>query len=73
MSDQLKKLDNSSLSIAIEDLVTGLNVHQITNRLLDGTYHIQSIGEAQKEISFTCYSYKGDKELMRILHNCILA
>lgn len=66
MTDQLKKTDGTVLSIALEELLPTITGHKIINRLLDGTYHVQTIGEPQKEVNFIVYA---DKPNMNTINN----
>lgn len=52
--------DNLITDKIAESLITP-QVIKITNSLLDGTYHIQSIGNAAKNISIACYVYEPGK------------
>ena len=44
------------MSVAIESLIPRLDGIEIPNVLLDGTYHIQTIGTPRVEVDFICYS-----------------
>lgn len=56
MDDRLEDLFENILSIAIYDLIPSLSGHQVKNKLLDGTMHIQTIGNPIKYIKFRCVS-----------------
>ena len=52
--DRVEDLFENVLSVAIYDLFPSLKGHQIKNRLLDGSLHIQTIGKPSKYVSFRC-------------------
>lgn len=54
--DRLEDLVGNILSIAIYDLIPSLIGNRIKNKLIDGTMHVQNIGEPTKYISFECAS-----------------
>lgn len=58
--DRLIDIDGTTRSVAIDALIPRLDGIKIKNLLLDGTYHIQTIGEPRKEIDFICYAEYGD-------------
>lgn len=54
--DRVEDLFENVLSVAIYDLFPSLKGHQIKNRLLDGSLHVQTIGNPIKFIRFRCVS-----------------
>lgn len=54
--DRMEDLQENILSIAIYDLFPSLEGNRVVNKLLDGTLHIQTIGEAMKYVSFRIVS-----------------
>jgi hypothetical protein len=55
--DKLLDINNNVLSIGILDFIPSLKGHRIQRNLLDGTVHVQTIGEGRKEVSFVFYGY----------------
>lgn len=51
--DRVEDLAENILSIAIYDLIPSLSGHKIKNKLLDGTMHIQTVGDPLSLVSFT--------------------
>jgi|GEM_PF-2396597 len=54
--NQLMTLEGGVLTRIIEDAsLVELDSIQIKNRLLDGTFHVQTIGDPQKSVSVSAY------------------
>lgn len=64
MKVALYDINNNLITSLITSIVSNLDVNHITNRLLDGTYHIQTVGDAIKVISVTCHVYKEKKNIL---------
>lgn len=62
--DRLETLNEEVLSLYIKNLIPSLKGNQVKNRLLDGSLHIQTIGEAIKIITFDIVS--NDENMNRI-------
>jgi vacuolar-type H+-ATPase subunit E/Vma4 len=55
--------DNVINSI-VNKALSRLDSIKITNRLLDGTYHVQTIGNAVKMMDITCYVNEDSKDII---------
>lgn len=54
--DRLLDSNNQEISIAVDGLIRNAKGIVVSNQLLDGSYHTQSIGDPNIEIEFTCYT-----------------
>lgn len=62
---KLENLQNAKLSSGIRNLSPiQYDVHQVKNKLLDGSYHIQTIGEPLKYITFEILSNHNQVDLI---------
>lgn len=58
----LYDIEDNLISDLINTAILEPEIIKIKNKLLDGTYHIQSIGSALTIIGITCYVKKTNKE-----------
>lgn len=60
--------NNSLISNLIHSAILNPDIIKVRNKLLDGTYHIQSVGKRVNEINIICYVDKIGKEKMDNLY-----
>jgi len=66
--DRLTNYANNLLSEGIENLVSSLKGNRIQRTLLDGTIHVQTVGNSRKEIKFNVYTKMPEAELINSYH-----
>lgn len=68
MINVLYDINNNILSDIISEALITPDIIKIKNRLLDGTYHIQSIGNAVKNINIICYITETNKKIIEDIY-----
>ena len=64
MINLLYDSEDNLITNMIADVLILPDIIKVKNRLLDGTYHIQSIGAASKNINITCYTSEAAKAVI---------
>jgi len=64
--DELRNASGTVLTFKINNFSSSLKGNRIERRLLDGTYHIQTIGEPTREISFTAFSHVAEVAILNL-------
>jgi len=57
----LYETDDTLITDLVNTAILNPDINQIENRLLDGTYNVQSIGDSLDIIEITCYVTKTNK------------
>ena len=67
--NELLTTTNDLITREISESLISFRSNKITNTLLDGTYHVQSIGTPLKVIDITCVVNENGKSIIDAAHN----
>lgn len=61
---KLKDINNNIITREISNVLPDIDIIKIKNRLIDGTYHLQTIGNPQKMLNIACNVSENGKSLI---------